>query len=224
MELKKIDAKKLKLLILIPVLLLAAVVYSLVKGGGADIAELNGDEASAALPAGGSGQAEQGEIGVRNAAAQEQSEAAPPTDIYVDVSGAVRSPDVVKIPAGSRVFEAVDAAGGRTGDADTRNINLAAVCEDGQKIYIPTHEETEKGIEYGSAAEGQAAPAENGKVNINSADAQQLQTLSGIGPSMASRIIEYREANGRFASAEDLKKVSGIGEKTFSKFSDKICV
>ena len=221
MGLNKIDAKKLKLLIVVPVLLLAAVVYSFVKGGDADIVELDGSGVSSAASA---DAAETVNRDGNSGSVSESGDKAAVSHIYVDVSGAVRCPDVVKIPAGSRVFEAVDAAGGRNEDADTRSINLAAVCEDGQKIYIPARGEEEEGIICDVSGAEKSKSADNGKVNINSADSQQLQTLSGIGPSMASRIIEYREANGRFAAVEDLKKVSGIGEKTFAKFADKICV
>ena len=167
---------------------------------------------------------------------EKETPALPAAEIYVDVGGAVASPGVVVLPEGSRIFQALEAAGGVLSQGVTRYLNLAAVCEDGGKIYVPEEAELEEadsgvgqtaagqtglmGQDAGISASGQTSE----KVNINLADSAALQTLSGIGPSMAQRIIDYRNQNGRFAEAHDLTKVSGIGEKTLNKIIDKICV
>ena len=94
---------------------------------------------------------------------------------------------------------------------------MAKQLEDGEQILIPA-------IGGGSSDASGASGTNNGKVNINTADLTTLQTLSGVGPATAQKIIDYRTANGKFKTIEDIKKVSGIGEKTFEKFKDKICV
>lgn len=148
--------------------------------------------------------------------------------IYVDIGGAVTVPGVVCIPEGSRVFEALEQAGGVSADADTKSLNLASLCTDGEKIYIPTAAETaaDPSINASVSAGVSGGGAENAvpKVNINNADSEILQTLSGIGPSTAQKIIDYREQNGRFGSIEELTEVNGIGEKTFQKLKDHITV
>jgi len=151
--------------------------------------------------------------------------------IIVDVAGAVTNPSVVELPEGSRVFEAVEKAGGLTKEADTQLINRAAVLTDGQKIYIPTKQEVREStrgksnsvIQYIPGINEQGA-GESKLININTADSATLQQLTGIGPATAEKIIDYRTANGSFKSIEDIKNVSGIGEKTFEKFKDKITI
>ena len=183
--------------------------------------------------------------------------------IVVDVSGAVRAPTVVIMPAGSRVYEAIEKAGGLTEEADLRNINRAIVLNDGDRLYIPTKKEIETEAELPSkvatdsnrglsdasgaaktsgtertasasvnaqganSAQGGGADkggGQSGLVNINTADVQELQKLNGVGPAIADRIITYRNNNGNFKTIDDLKKISGIGVKTFDKFKDKITV
>lgn len=151
--------------------------------------------------------------------------------IYVDVAGAVVTPGVVTLPEGSRVFEAIREAGGIIDNADTTNINLAAVLKDGDKLYVPTFDDMKKDKTSGGivtdkikSSSNESAQESGGIVNINTASSAQLQSLSGIGPSTAEKIIEYRNQNGNFLKIDDLKKVSGIGEKTFAKFKDKICI
>jgi competence protein ComEA len=158
--------------------------------------------------------------------------------VFVDVAGAVKNPGVVTMDAGSRVFQAIEAAGGELKNADTRALNLAATVNDGDHLYIPTKKEAASG-EYpnagsaaasaGSAAGGSAAAStggaqEDGKINLNTADSTALQQLNGVGPSTAQKIIDYRTANGNFSNIEALKNVSGIGEKTFEKLKDYISV
>ena len=160
--------------------------------------------------------------------------------IVVDIEGEVNSPGIVSLTAGSRVNDAVEAAGGLTGRADTMGVNLAEKLSDGDKVYIPDKTEKQEstakqpagivtngaanassgGASPGAVADGQAA----GLININTATSQQLQALSGVGPVTAQKIIDYRESSGGFKKIEDIMKVSGIGTKTFQKFKDKITV
>lgn len=137
-------------------------------------------------------------------------------DIFVDIGGAVKNPQVVKLPEGSRVEDAIKAAGGLTDKADLTDINRAAFLEDGEKVYIP--EAYEEGETSGSMSQ------EDNRVNINTADSDELQKLNGIGPATAEKIIDYRDEHGRFSNIEDIKNVSGIGDKTFEKFEDDIKV
>lgn len=143
--------------------------------------------------------------------------------IVVDVSGAVASPAVVGLEQGARVQDAIAAAGGLTGDADISALNRAAVCADGQKIYVPRQGETAQASGAVLGSDPTVAGASS-LVNINTADEATLDGLPGVGPSTAQAIIEDREANGAFASIEDLMRVSGIGEKKFEKLKSAICV
>lgn len=147
-------------------------------------------------------------------------------EIFVDVSGAVLQPSVFVLKTGSRVFEAIALAGGLRDDADTRNINLAQVLNDGEKLYLPTKKEVESGLVSDATASSTATSGADsaGRVNLNTADAKALQQLSGVGPSTAEKIVDYRNSHGKFKKIEDLQKVSGIGAKTFEKLKDKITV
>lgn len=155
------------------------------------------------------------------------SEASAETEMYVDVDGAVASPGVYRLKDGARVAQAIDAAGGLTPDADVTGLNRASKVADGQKIYVPKVGEQAAvagdGADVGAAASPGVGDA-TGLVNINTASASELQTLSGIGPSMAQSIIDERTQNGAFTSVDDLMRVSGIGEKKFAKIKDCICV
>ena len=149
-------------------------------------------------------------------------------EVYVDVDGAVASPGVYRLKEGARVSQAIDAAGGLTTEADVTGLNRASKVADGQKIYVPTVGEQQTAAVTGGADGGASAAsgagASSGLVNINTASAAELQTLSGIGPSMAQSIIDERTQNGAFASVDDLMRVSGIGEKKLAKIKDCICV
>lgn len=153
----------------------------------------------------------------------------PGESIVVDVSGAVNKPSVVALAADSRVEDAISAAGGLKEDADLSNINRAAFLTDGEKIVIPAKGKSEKGSLGETAGddgdkEALNTTASDGKININTADSETLQGLTGIGPALAGRIVDYRQANGSFKKIEDLKSVSGIGEKTFEKLKQDITV
>ncbi|MBK5246116.1 MAG: helix-hairpin-helix domain-containing protein [Peptostreptococcaceae bacterium] len=143
--------------------------------------------------------------------------------IYVDISGAVNSPGVLKLEENMRVYQAIEMIGGLKADADVSGINMAAKLEDENKIYIP-----KVGEKLETAAinnlQSKTGIDHNGKININTANSQQLQELSGVGPSTADKIIQYREEHGSYQIIEDIKNVSGIGDKTFAKFKDNICI
>lgn len=148
-------------------------------------------------------------------------------EVYVDVDGAVVRPGVYRLKDGARVSQAIDAAGGLAAEADVTGLNRASKITDGQKIYVPTVGEQQAAAAVGgadSAAVASGAGSSSGLVNINTASAAELQTLSGIGPSMAQSIIDERTQNGAFASVDDLMRVSGIGEKKLAKIKDCICV
>ncbi len=149
-------------------------------------------------------------------------------EVYVDVDGAVVRPGVYRLKDGARVSQAIDAAGGLTAEADVTGLNRASKVADGQKIYVPKVGEQQT-VSADGGADGGAVLASGandvaGLVNINTASAAELQTLSGIGPSMAQSIIDERTQNGAFASVDDLMRVSGIGEKKLAKIKDCICV
>lgn len=150
-------------------------------------------------------------------------------EIYVDVCGAVAEPGVFCLPEGSRVFQAIEAAGGFLPEAAENYVNRAQGLSDGEQLYVPTKEEAltmERTDTVSSGEEKDEAPESGtehaGKVNLNTADETELCTLTGIGASKARAIIAYREENGPFASIEDLMKVEGIKEGTFHKIKDEI--
>ena len=161
--------------------------------------------------------------------------------IIVHISGEVISPGVISLEEGARIVDAINMADGVTEEADLSKVNLAYVLEDAQKIYIPNINEKEEkeiveNIEEGvvirgsgmsdenNSSSGNNSKNENVKININTANVKELQKLSGIGESIALRIVTYRKENGKFNSIEDLKNVSGIGENKFNKIKNNIFV
>ncbi len=146
--------------------------------------------------------------------------------VVVYVSGAVAQPGVYSLAEGSRVNDAIVAAGGLADDAQPSQVNLARVVSDGEQIAIPTQEELDASSQAAvQSASGQSGGGTaSGLVNINLADAAALETLSGVGPATAQAIIADREQNGPFATIDDLMRVDGIGEKKFAKLKDSICV
>lgn len=142
-------------------------------------------------------------------------------EVAVYVSGQVKTPAVIILEDNGslRLVDAVNAAGGMTELADTEAINLAEPLSDGQHIHVPTKE-----ILFRDLPAPSNDTNSNGLININTADEKELQKIKGIGPALAGRIIEYRENNGAFKSIEEIKKVRGIGEKTFEKMRDEIKV
>ncbi|MGG7219720.1 helix-hairpin-helix domain-containing protein [Bacillus sp. ATD] len=143
-------------------------------------------------------------------------------EIVIDIKGAVQHPGVYEMRTGDRVSQAIEKAGGTNEKADEVQVNLAEILQDGTVVYIPEKGE-ETAVQQGA---GGAVQSDGGKgvVNINTATLEQLQGISGVGPSKAEAIIAYREENGRFQTIEDITKVSGIGEKSFEKIKSSISV
>ncbi len=167
--------------------------------------------------------------------------------ICVYICGAVVNEGVYEVPAGSRVSDVLDKAGGYSEEALHGYVNLARTLEDGERVYIPDKQELESlgilegdgsssgsgdssgsGGASGASADGSSGSSTDGSnetlVNINTADSETLQTLPGIGEKKAADIIAYREEHGAFSSTEDLKNISGIGDSTFEKLSPHITV
>ena len=150
--------------------------------------------------------------------------------VLVDVKGAVLHPGVYALDEEQRIIDAVNLAGGYSTNADTQLINHAQKVQDEMVIYIPVKGEKLDEVTSGfismptAGATTSGGGAKDGKVNLNQADEATLTTLSGIGPSKAQSIITFREENGGFQSIEDLKKVTGIGDKTYEKLKDSISV
>jgi competence protein ComEA len=147
---------------------------------------------------------------------------ATPAPLRVYVTGAVRRSDVYLVPAGSLVKDAIAAAGGATDDADLEQINLAIQVYDQQQIHVPRKGEVVTPIAAPSGTPGAQDGA--GTVNINTASVQELDTLPGIGPAIAQRIVDYRTENGPFAAVEDITNVKGIGPSTLEKLEGLITV
>lgn len=138
--------------------------------------------------------------------------------IYVYVCGCVNRPDVYELDSGARLFEAIEAAGGACENADLDRLNLAASMQDGDKIYVPAEGETE------DVSEAVEAEKTDGRLNINTATSEQLQTLPGIGEAKANAIIAYREAQGSFSSIEELMEVPGIKGGVYGQIQSLIRV
>jgi competence protein ComEA len=158
-------------------------------------------------------------------ASQRKSPAA--VDVYVDVKGAVKNPGMYQANPEMRVNDVIFMAGGFLDKADVKKINLAERLQDQMIIYVPIiGEPTEEidAVAKTSGTKSSESENESKKVNLNSADETELQTLSGIGPAKASQIIAYREQNGSFSCVEDLTKVSGFGAKTLENLKDYITV
>lgn len=163
-------------------------------------------------------QGNEGDGTATDAAPDESDEDA--ATVTVDVSGAVATPSVVTLADGSRVADAIDAAGGALPEADLAQLNRAARLTDGEKVHVPV---------AGEQAAGAAAPTDTSSasqqlININTATEAELDVLPGVGPSTAEAIVADREENGPFSTIEDLMRVSGIGEKKFEKLAGQICV
>jgi competence protein ComEA len=150
----------------------------------------------------------------------------PATEVVVHVAGAVRSPGVQHLPVGSRVIDAVEAAGGALPDADLPRINLAAPLVDGQQVYVPKPGEQPPIAAGGGAATSSGPPGSvpGQLVNLNTATAEQLDTLPGVGPTTAAAIIAYRDQNGPFTSVDQLLDVRGIGEAKLEQLRDLVTV
>lgn len=161
------------------------------------------------------------------------------TKIAIHITGEVKKKGILYLDKGARIVDAIEAAGGATKNASLDQVNLAYILEDGQKIYIPNkNEKIETGayiitnsgqnvlVEEGkeSTTTEKNAKGVSGKVNINTANQTELETLQGIGPALAQRIIEYRQENGKFQTIEDIQNVKGIGDSKYSNIKDDICI
>lgn len=154
--------------------------------------------------------------------------------IMVHITGEVNNWGVIELEQGSRIIDAVNKAGGFTEEADTNKVNLAYELSDGVKIYIPSKTEenvtfeteyiTENSGDNVITEESEMKETKSSLVNINSATQTELETLPGIGPSIALKIISYREENGKFLSIEDIKNVHGIGDNKFENIKELICI
>lgn len=145
-----------------------------------------------------------------------------PGPVVVHVAGAVLRPGVQRLPAGSRVIDAVDAAGGLSPDADASRVNLAAELIDGSQVYVPAVGEVVPAAVGGSTEPGN--DGSGGIIDLNTADAALLESLPGVGPATAAAIIDHRERNGPFASVEGLLEVRGIGEAKLAQLRDLVRV
>lgn len=151
--------------------------------------------------------------------------------IVIYITGAVKNEGIYDMKKNSRIADSIEKAGGLTEEANIENINLAYILEDGMKIHIPKKNENINEIEdhtnaylskENTISESSKNINNDEKININTATQTELETLPGIGPSTALRIIEYRKENGKFNSIEDIKKISGIGDRKFSQIKDLI--
>ena len=210
-----------------------------------------GEEGTGSLGSGEeeSGSPGSGEEGRSASDADAQWEAGSGSDtemlIYVQVSGAVVRPGVYALPAGARIFQAIELAGGLTGEAESSSLNQAGFLADGQMVYVMDKEEAAAwaagasagdgsgavpGMPGGDVSEGQPGRArsdggaEDGKVNLNTATESDLMALPGIGVAKAKSILAWREENGGFSQIEDLMKIQGIKEGVFSKIKDSVKV
>lgn len=174
---------------------------------------------------------DENELNVANTNNTEESSETEENIIVVHVTGEIKNPGIVRVKEGSRIEDIIEAAGGLTENADITNVNLAYLVEDGMKIRIPSNNDEDLASEnYITSDSGNGVlisdeeDSNSNIVNINEATQTDLETLPGIGPSLATRIIEYREQNGRFKQIEDIKNVSGIGDSKFENIKDYIKV
>ena len=149
--------------------------------------------------------------------------------LTVDVKGAVKNPGIYQLKKISRINDAIQKAGGLTTDADSKSINLAQRLTDEAVVYVATMGENAASVssntgQSSTSGTSEVASQKGNKVNLNTADLSELQTISGIGQKRAQDILDYREANGKFNSVDDLKNVSGVGAKTLEKLKEYVTV
>lgn len=142
-----------------------------------------------------------------------------PQKITVHVCGQVKEPDVYEMDEGSRVIDAIKAAGGLSEDAFVDGINLAALLEDSQKIYVPGSQDAS-----GAQGDGLIYEESQNRINLNTATKEQLDSLPGIGPVISQKILDYREKYGGFSDLEELKNISGIGQKKYEEIKDLLFI
>jgi len=159
-----------------------------------------------------------------------QTEQEKEENIFIHIAGCVQKEGLLELKSDNRIADAIEKAGGLTENADLSEINLACILEDGMKIYIPNKNEPKKTIqeeqinkENTNIAKQQTTKTTQ-KVNINTATQSQLETLPGIGPTTATKILEYRKEKGKFTEKEQIKEVSGIGEAKYKKIEEYITI
>ncbi len=145
---------------------------------------------------------------------------AKPSLVVVDVAGKVRHPGVVRLPQGSRVVDAIAAAGGSLRGVDLTTLNLARTLQDGEQVVVGAAGPPQTT----GTSSGTAAPASAGPLDLNSATLEQLETLPGIGPALGQRIIDWRTAHGHFSTVDELREVSGIGDARFADLAPRVRV
>lgn len=149
-----------------------------------------------------------------------ETETAVNTSVMIDVKGAVKNAGLYELPSGSRINDAIQAAGGFLPEADSRSINLAVIVLDESAVYVPT--QGEEILAPVTATAG--GSAESGLINVNSADEEELTELPGIGPAKAAAIVAHRTENGPFEAIEQLMDVTGIGEKSFEQLKELVSI
>ena len=148
-------------------------------------------------------------------------------NVIVHIMGEVNNPGILELPEGSRLKDVIEMAGGLTEQANIFKVNLAYIVQDGQKIIIPNL--NEKSTEIAVIDDSENFIADNpttsgGKININTATQSELESITGVGPSMASKILQYRKEHGKFKNVEEIKNVSGIGNAKYESIKTEICV
>lgn len=147
-------------------------------------------------------------------------------EVVVHVAGAVAGPGVQRLPAGARVVDAIDAAGGVAADADVGRVNLAAPLEDGQQVYVPKAGEAFSGVAGSANGGGGGGGGGDGAsariVDLNTATAEELDELPGVGPAIAQAIIDHRSTNGPFGTVEELLEVRGIGQAKLEEIRPRV--
>lgn len=213
-------SKMIKMCVTVSVVLSAGIFYSCTLPQSQKAIVFDGKEEQDPLPK----EDEQQENDAEQAGKSDEQKASDrKTEIYVYVSGCVKNPGVYRLGADSRIYQAVDAAGGMTKKADRQACNLAGVLQDEMHIHIPSKEEdggSQKETDMASGSETGQSP----QININTASKEELMTLSGIGEVKAEAIIAYRQSHGAFSQVSDLMKVDGIKEGSYEKIQDSICV
>ncbi|GAA3618265.1 hypothetical protein GCM10022199_23410 [Marihabitans asiaticum] len=202
--------------------------------GVAEAGDRSGFGAEQPSPTGGSEEAEAAGPGSTGEGGEPApASTSPAGDVHVHVVGEVSRAGVVTLPAGSRVADAVQAAGGSSAEADLSYVNLARLLVDGEQVVVPAEGEVPPvgapapatpGSAAGSAAGGSGGSAPTALVNINTADQAALEVLPGVGPVLAGRIVRWRVENGRFTSVDELSEVSGIGEKMLAQIGPQVTV
>lgn len=205
------DKKTLIKILSVVLILLAALILRIHDQGKADITIETADTSA------------ESEYSDRNNDISEDNNNAETAQIFVDIGGEVKKPGVYQVSENTRLFQVIEMAGGLTEYADADHVNRASFVEDGQKIIIPV-----KGSEYANGSDLASEYADSiipdeGLININTASADELKTLTGIGDVTAEKIIEYRSSKA-FKSKEDIMSVDGIGSKTYEKIKDRITV